>query len=47
MPIDVIYLILTVMKNGFRKVLSDNLLMEGKLSYFTKCAPNLEQNFFC
>ena len=34
MPIEVIHLILTTRKNGFRKVVSDNLLMEGKFSYF-------------
>ena len=34
MPIEVIHLILTARKNGFGKVVSDNLLMEGKFSYF-------------
>ena len=34
MSIEVIHLILTARKNGFGKVVSDNLLMEGKFSYF-------------
>ena len=34
MPIEVIHIILTARKNGFGKVVSDNLLMEGKFSYF-------------